>query len=327
MELFNEFTDTIFLKESSSIENQIEDLKIERNRNPYYKEKIDYDIRMLEIGLEGEKEIEYQLKNSNIGMYVLHDVLIEYKDLEAQFDYIIITKGYTYLVECKNLIGNIYVDSNGQFIRKYEYKDKKYTEAIYSPYTQIVRSKEILKKRWTNRNSKLRVALQKKYFDKLWYKPIVVLSNSKSILNIKTAPKEVRENTVRVDNLVNYIKNDLKKYDKLLYSTKKEMEELANSFLEEHSDNFNVIADKYKNRVEDKKLEHELKLFRNDKAKKNNIPAYYIFTNEELNNIIVNKPKKINDLKTILSDIKIKCHGKQIINIINKVENNKNGLD
>lgn len=318
MELLNKFTDTIFLKEDSNLERQIEELKVERNKNLYYRDKIDYDIRMLEIGLQGEKEISYELKNSNIGMYVLHDITIEYEDLKAQFDYIIITKGYIYLVECKNLIGNIYVDSNGQFIRKYEYKGKKYTEAIYSPYTQIVRNMNILKKRWINKNSKLRVAIQGKYFDTLWYKPIVVLSNSKSILNTKNAPKEVRSNTLRIDELNNYIARDLEKYNKDLLSNKKIMEELANSFLTSNTSNFNNIANKYKERVEDKSLEHKLRTFRRDQSKKLNIPAYYVFTDEEMFKLISNKPNTIDNLNNILPEIKIKCHGKQIIKIINE---------
>ena len=318
MELFNKFTDTIFLKESSNLEKQIEDLKIERNRNPYYKDKIDYDIRMLEIGLQGEKEIAYELKNANIGMIVLHDITIEYRDLKAQFDYIIVTKGYTYLVECKNLIGNIYVDENGQFIRKYEYNGKKYTEAIYSPYTQIIKNLDVLKKEWINTSSKLRVAIQEKYFDKLWYKPLVVLSNPKSILNTKKAPKEVRDSTIKVDELCNYIKRDIKKYDITLLNNRKNMEELANSFIKDNTDNFNNIADKYKEKVGNKLLEHKLKTFRSSRSKKLNIPAYYVFTDEEMFKLISNKPKTLEDLNDILSDIKIKCHGKQIIKIINE---------
>ena len=45
---------------------------------------------MLDLGLKGENAIRYELKNSNIGMYVLHDINICYKDLKAQIDYIII---------------------------------------------------------------------------------------------------------------------------------------------------------------------------------------------------------------------------------------------
>ena len=252
-------------------------------------------------------------------MYVLHDITIEYKDLKAQFDYIIVTKGYIYLVECKNLIGNVYVDENGQFIRKYEYKDKKYSEPIYSPYTQLIRSKNVLKKRWISKSSKLRVMLQEKYFDTKWYKPLVVLANSKSLLNAKKAPKEVRECTIRIDELINYIKKDINCYDKSLYQSRKTMEDIANSFLDNNTNNFYNIADKYKNDVVDKLLESKLKTFRRDKSKKSNIPAYYVFTNEELIKLISNKPKTLNDLKNILPEVKIKCHGKEILNIINRV--------
>jgi len=319
MEFLNRFCDTIVLKEDSNLEKQIEELKKVREEVPdYYKDKVDYDIKMLEIGLEGEKEILYELKHADIGMYVLHDITIEYEDLKAQFDFIIVTKGYIYLIECKKLIGNIKVDRSGQFIIEYEYKNDKYSKSIYSPYTQVIKHKDILKKRWINKNSKLRVAIQEKYFDKLWYKPIVVLANSKSILDIKYAPKEVRESTIKVDRLVDYIKKDINKYDSRYYNSKKEMEEIANTFINNNIDSYHNIADNYSEIINDKHLESNLKHFRREKSKKMNVPPYYIFNNDELDEIIKNKPKNLDQLKSILPNIKIKCHGKEILNIINK---------
>ena len=41
---------------------------------------IDKDIKLLEYGLNGEKEIEYELKNANIGMFVIHDLNIVFED-------------------------------------------------------------------------------------------------------------------------------------------------------------------------------------------------------------------------------------------------------
>lgn len=319
-----EFCDTVFLKESSSIENQIENLKQIRNEVPdYYVDRVDYDIKMLEIGLKGEKNIAQELKYADIGMYVLHDITLQYEDLNVQFDYIVITKGYVYLIECKNLIGNIEIDNNGQFIREYEYKGDRYREAIYSPYTQVVNHKNILKKIWINRHSKLSVSEQEKYFDNLWYKPLVVLANNKSILDKKNAPKEVRGSTIRLDELVNYIKKDIKKYDDTYYESKEYMEQLAKTFLDDNTNNYHNIADNYNEIIITKKLEWKLKHFRKEKAKKMNVPLKYIFTNDELKEIIKDKPNNINKLKGILPEIKIKCHGKQIINIINKIENNK----
>ena len=51
-----------------------------------------------------------------------------------------------------------------------------------------------------------------------------------------------------------------------------------------------------------------------------NIPAYYVFTNEELDKLVELRPKTIEELKNanILTTIKIKTHGEEIIKVINK---------
>lgn len=333
MELFNRFRETIFLKQNSDLERQINDLKKIPN---YGKNKnILKDIKLLEIGLQGEKEIEFELKNANIGMFVLHDVTIKWNDLIAQIDYVIITKGFTYLVECKNLIGNVTVDNKGEFRREYEFDGKKVKEAIYSPYTQAVRHKDVLKKRWLEKNNKLMVALREKSFDNLWYKPLVVLSNSKSLLNTRYAPREIREKTIRVDQLVRYIQDDLKKYDSDLFSNKKNMQELANSFLEANIEEYKSIADKYQKKMlvekdysdlkEEKKetfldMISVLKKYRKEKATQMKVPAYYIFTDKELEQIVKLNPKTLEELKDakILPVIKMQCHGEEIIEIFNQ---------
>lgn len=318
MELFKKFRETIFLKEDSNLEKQIQELKTIRD-NVVNKEQIDRDIKILEYGLQGEKEIAFELKNANLGMYVLHDITIEFEELKAQIDYIIITKGYIYLVECKNLIGNITVDNKGEFKREYEIKDKKIKEGIYSPYTQAVRHKEVLKKRWLNKNNAITTAIQEKYFDTLWYKPLVVLSNSKSLLNINYAPQEIKKNTIRVDQLISYIKKDIETYDKDLLKNQKEMLKLANSLLKININEYVSNKDKYISKENNTGIEQKLKQFRKEKSTKMNVPAYYIFTDNEMNKIIENMPKNIQELKNIdvLPDIKLKLHGEEIIKIIN----------
>lgn len=318
MGFFNKFRETIFLKEDSNLEKQIEELKSIRN-NITNKEELDKDIKLLEYGLQGEKEIAFELKNANLGMYVLHDINIEFENLKAQIDYVIITKGYIYLVECKNLIGNITVDNKGEFKREYEMKDKQIKEAIYSPYTQAVRHKEVLKKRWLSKNNIITTTIQEKYFDTLWYKPIVVLSNSKSLLNINFAPLEIQKNTIRVDQLISYIKKDIETYDKDLLKNQKEMLKIANSFLKINLNEYVSIKDKYKIKANVSNIEEKLKQFRKEKSTMMKVPAYYIFTDNELNKIIENMPKNIQELKTIniLPDIKLKLHGEEIIKIIN----------
>ena len=175
--------------------------------------KFGQKLKLCELGLKGEKEIEFELKNSNIGMYVLHDINMKYEDLIAQIDYIVITPASMYFIECKNLVGNIRVNSRGEFIREYIYNKRKIKEGIYSPIRQAERHIEIFKKIWNSKNNKLINKLQMKNFDK-WCKYIVVMTNPKSILDIRSAPKEIKNKIIRSDNLVKYLQNDVNNTDK-----------------------------------------------------------------------------------------------------------------
>lgn len=313
--IFKPFKDTVFLKEDSNLEKQLNELKeLQKSNNTLSLAK---DIKLLEWGIKGEEAIAYELKCANLGLYVLRDITISYEDLKAQIDFVVVSKGFIYLIECKNLVGNIYVDNKGEFQREYDLAGKKIKEAIYSPYTQAMRHKDILKKRWLSKNGSLLTILNEKKFDNLWYKPLVVLANSKSILDVKKAPESVKKNTIRIDQLITYIKNDLVNYDKDLLISSNGMLKIANKFLEINTNEYSSLASKYKQiPLKNEELLIKLKNFRKEKAKKMNVPAYYIFNDEELNKIITLKPLNITDLKEILPAIKVKVHGDDIIKII-----------
>lgn len=58
----------------------------------------------LKKGLEGEQNVLFQLKNSGIGMYILHGIHVGDMDGDdAQIDFVVVTRGWTYLIECKKL--------------------------------------------------------------------------------------------------------------------------------------------------------------------------------------------------------------------------------
>ena len=119
-------------------------------------ERILNELYIVKKGLDGENEIAYQLKKANIGMYVLRDIKLEYEDLTAQIDYVIITSLYTYYVECKNLIGNITVTDKGDFIREYTFNGKKIKKGIYSPLRQVEAQREVVRKIWEKNTSAIK---------------------------------------------------------------------------------------------------------------------------------------------------------------------------
>lgn len=332
MELFKKFTETIFYKKDSQLEEQISALKELQQEYPN-NSKLNYKLKLCELGLIGENEIEFELKNANIGMYILRDVNLNYKDLTAQIDYIIITPGYTYFVECKNLIGNISVNNRGEFTRKYIYNHKKIVEGIYSPIRQAERHIEIFKKLLDENQTGIMYNLFKN-IRQSWLKPLVVLANSKNILKLQYAPKAIKNQIVRSDSLVNYIKRDIDNLDKDYLSSQKYMNDFAFRIMQNYNQDIEKdYKEEFQKWLEKDKIEplssnannedikNKLINYRKTKSQEKNIPAYYIFTNEELNLLLNHLPKTYQELEesNILSNIKLKLHGQEIINIINNL--------
>ena len=126
MGFFDKKIGTIFLKEDSDAEIFITKMtELSSKAEGQLKNDIETQIKLASYGVYGEKNIAFELKNSGIDMYVLHDLCLEYEGLKAQIDYLIITRQRAYVIECKNLIGNIEIDSDGNFIRTYELFGKK----------------------------------------------------------------------------------------------------------------------------------------------------------------------------------------------------------
>ena len=334
MALFEKFRDTIFLKTDCELERKVEALKKLKEKYPDNK-KIEQDLFMAEQGLWGENEIMYELKNANIGMYVIHDLNIAFEDFKAQIDFVVITRGYIYFIECKNLIGNITVTDKGDFIREYVFEGKKVKKGIYSPIRQVERQKDVFRKIWANHNGKLFSFIYDGNFDK-WYKTLVVMAKKENILNTKYAPKDIKYRTIRSDSLIRQIEYDLSKLDKDLVDSKKRTEKLANWLLslnvsvekdyeadynfdesEEVNENEEILMEEPVIDIES--LREKLKVFRTETAKIMKIPPYYIFNNEELENLLEKLPKNIEELKeqNILPAVKVKVHGEKIIEILN----------
>ena len=61
MKFFDKFTETIFLKENSKLEEKIKKLSTLQEQYPN-DEKIKKNLLFYKLGLSGEKEIEFELK-------------------------------------------------------------------------------------------------------------------------------------------------------------------------------------------------------------------------------------------------------------------------
>ena len=314
------FKETVFFKENSDLQLKYDALDRLNNEYPN-NEELQSELYIIKKGLEGENEIAYQLKKSNIGMYVLRDIKLKHKDLKAQIDYIIITPVFTYYVECKNLVGNIMVTDKGDFIREFTINGKKKEKGMYSPLRQVEAQREVVRKIWESNSSTIKRLFASKKFD-YYRRVLVVAANQDTILNTNKAPKDMKYKILRADSLIRQIEYDLAHRDNNDYvESKKGMEEIAQAYLDlslkEDIDYYNYYKEKYCDISNDDVLREKLIEFRKKRSTGMNIPAYYVFTNDELEQLIRLKPKKLDDLKNsnILSSIKIKTHGEQIIEI------------
>lgn len=334
--MFNTLDQPIFLKECSELKNYI--LKLEElyeKAEGDLKSKIEKDIRIAKLGEIGENNIAFELKNSNIPMYILHDINLEIDGLEAQIDYIVVTKKATFIIECKNLIGNIEIDSNGNFIRTYKFNNKFIKEGIYSPITQNQRHLDVLKRLIKESKSNFLIKmLFEKYFEDN-YKSVVVLANPKTILNNKYAKEEIKDKVIRADQLIDYIKKvNLK--DSSIPLSDKELKSKAERFLVWHNSSklsylkkYRSFLDEYelynKNKIDDVVIDKDtliknLKEFRLNMSKAENIKPYIIFNDNQMMNLIEAMPKSKDELKNVsgFGEIKVNKYGDEIIRILNE---------
>ena len=246
MGLFDKIKEPIFLKDNSTAKEQLAQLEALQTNDEAIKKLIQKDIMLLKYGIAGEEQIAFELKNSHMPMYVLQDLYLEHNGLTAQLDYVIVTRGRTFILECKNLYGNIEINNAGDFIRTVKYGSRYEKEGIYSPITQNKRHIELLKA--IMRDQPLNI-LQKAFFEKAFselYCPVVVLANPQTVVNMKYAKKEIKEQVIRADQLIAYIKNA---NTNALLSSEKEMQEWAENLLSLHKDNLVDYTAKYKKRI------------------------------------------------------------------------------
>ncbi len=248
MGIFDKLREPIVLKEDSDAKKQLEQLNNYLTISPpAIKSQIEQDIKLLQIGLYGEEAVMFELKNSHMPMYIMHDLFFEFNGLKTQIDYLIVTRNITVIIECKNLYGNITIDKFGNFTRTVQLGKNNIKKGIYSPVTQNQRHIDMIHEiRRNEKNIFLRSTFDKYFNDN--YKSIIVLANPNSVLDMRYAPKDIQNKIVKVDGLISYIKALQKNSDSYSMSDK-EMKELANFFIEKSVPNNMDYTEKYKNSI------------------------------------------------------------------------------
>lgn len=194
---------TIVMKKGNEMAKQIAAIEAMREvASSEVNRRIENDLRQLRAGEAGESRVMFELENSHLDMVILQDLYLEYGGLTAQIDFLVLTRQRNFVIECKNLYGNIRVNERGDFVRTFNGGKE---EGFYSPITQNQRHIDLIHDlKRCDRNLLANLMLDGEFSDR--YRSLVVLANPKTILDDSLADNEVRRKIVRVDQLVSSIR-------------------------------------------------------------------------------------------------------------------------
>jgi len=200
--------------------------------------KIEQDIKLLSYGINGEKNIAYELKNSHMPILILHDLYLEYKGLTAQIDYVVIDRKFILVIECKNMVGDIEMTSDGDFIRYFKGANGRVykKEGMYSPIVQNERHMELIKDILKGED-----LLGTKHL--VLIKQVVTVANAKTVINSKYAKKEIKKYIIKHEQLIKTM-NELHEENKNGYWLSEEgMYKVAN-LLMKHNGTYKIDYEK-----------------------------------------------------------------------------------
>lgn len=282
LDIFSNFNKPIMYYKGKSNINNLNNLKVDEVTNGY-------KINCLQKGMVGEERLNYNLINSNIPMYIMHDLFLTFNGKTVQIDFIIITKRSVYILESKNLNGNVDIEKDGTFTRRFG----RYKKGIKNPLTQNIEHENLLNE------------ILKKEKLKIKYESLVILTNDNTYLNFKKSDKDYKNLIIRNDKIVEVLKNKEKK--KHIIRNEDKIKNICDTILKYEKYSFNI-----------EELKIRLKNYRKEKSNFEQIQPYMIFNDQTLEELINKVPLSLEELKLIngFGDYKINKYGNEIIDII-----------
>ncbi len=288
-------------------------------------------------------------------MLVLHNVVIQYDDYKAQMDYILITNKFICILETKKLNGNITINADGDFIRSLTNRRGKVykKEGMYSPISQnqrhvrilenlllrekvikktpvlslvvIANPKSIINSRYARKEIKQQIMK----YDQLTPRLTRMLEDNNEV---RLVPKRMikmadflLENHVQVENAF------IQKYEKYMntdgtdistepyQSPVKEpvstVAEQVASTVDEKNDNKSTHYDASPNK---EIIRKDLVKFRLEQSRAENIKAYIIFNNNQLDALLESMPSTLEEIMQCkgFGPVKVEKYGEQILKIL-----------
>lgn len=221
----------IFMENGSDGEKDLAELgEILNTVSATDRSKIEKQLSNVRKGIQGEKNVIFELKNTDIPMICVHNLYFQLGDLSAQIDFLFVMPDKVYVVESKNLYGNIEINENGEFFRV----SKGNSTRMYSPLTQCEHHLMMI--------HRLRQSVSKEEFPRLFTEkkfennlhPLIIIANPTCTLSADKAPVEIKNKIVHTDQLAGYLAKNTAQDE---YISPRAMENFARFFCHFHGEN------------------------------------------------------------------------------------------
>lgn len=265
-------------------------------------------------GLEGEDRVNYQLNNLYLPLVCLYDVRIEEDFGGAQADFIVISKEKIYILEVKNLYGNVKVTKSGDVIRVIPRKNQIEEEGMDNPFTQTHRQMMMFKRLLDNNGYHME------------FEYLIVMGNPHTAIYFEGDKYPM----IRYDNIINFFESKIdqnctiSEFNKLIeigefIKSKNKIKEF-HSFDQMHKKLTTDSNSAPKFVGKDLELYEEILEFRRKLGKERNLPLCNIFLNSDAENMVKLKPKTPAELMNIpgIKYRKYLLFGEAILAIIQK---------
>ncbi len=244
------------------------------------KRKEKYNNCNYKYGLVGEERVYYQLNKCKEDILCLYNLILKINSEKVQFDFLVVSKGVIYIIEVKNLLGNIHIDEHENIERVIVKNGFEITSGMANPFVQLRRQKFLLE-----------TYLQEYGYD-IRVETMLVMANTNTLIYNKSNNK----NIYKYDSLDEVITELIKG------TALTEQEREIGLFLVNNNIDYDYrIVWKVKKSIneqyvpsfdskEDEDLYLKLIEFRKEYCRNQNIPACNIFTNKDAENLIREKP-------------------------------------
>ena len=272
------------------------------------KMKRKYNNSLMHYGLIGEGRVFYQLNKINDYVVCLYNIRFFVGSEKAQFDFIVITKRKIFIIEVKNLLGNLLIT-----------EDNKYERTIYKDWgvQKVGMDNPLIQ---MNYQRKLLQTLLRGYDVEI--ECLLVMANDKMIIENQS----VHKNIIKYDEVESYLS------ERVLAQKFSNTEINIGNYILEKDKQYNyfmvdVIKHNIRNQYTPKfdnyidlEIYIEILEFRKNYANIKNVPICNVFNNKEAEQLVISKPKTKEEFINVrgFKEKRYLMYGEEIIKIFKK---------